>query len=109
MGIKQFPYTLTVFKKTEASYNEEDGSFIPGTEGWVSISKCRDEGNGGGSKIVTTDGEVYVYGAVIYLPKNCPKVSVGERIKVIDLDGNVRLEGDTMLWKKEQLHTRLWL
>lgn len=107
--VKRLPYTLTVFKKTEDTYNPDDGSFIPGTSGWEVVSKCRDEGNGGGSKIVTTDGEVYVYGAVVYLPTNCSKVATGERIRVLDKEGNIRLEGDNKLFKKEQLHARLWL
>lgn len=109
MGIRQFPYTLNVFQKSEDTYNEADGSWIPGTEEWVTISKCRDEGNGGGNRIITTDGEIYVFGAVIYLPKSSPNVALGARIKVTDKDGNVRLEGDNKLFKKEQLHARLWV
>jgi hypothetical protein len=107
--VRQFPYTLMVFKKTEGVYNPDDGSFTPGTEEWVNTSKCRDEGNGGGNKIVTEDSELYVYGAVVYLPKNCPKVATGELIRVIDNEGIVRLEGNNKLFKKEQLHARLWL
>lgn len=100
---------MKVFKKTESTYNPEDGSWSNGSEGWETVSKCRDEGNGGGSKIVTEDSEVYVYGAVVYLPKNCPRVATGEKIQVIDKDGGVRLEGNTKLFKKEQMHARLWL
>lgn len=107
--VKQFPYTLMVFKKSEGAYNPDDGSFTPGTEEWLNYSKCRDEANGGGNKIVTEDSEVYVYGAVVYLPKSCPKVATGELIRVIDTDGNIRLEGNNKLFKKEQLHARLWL
>ncbi|NML70033.1 hypothetical protein HHL23_09490 [Chryseobacterium sp. RP-3-3] len=109
MGIRQFPYTLNVFQKAEDVYNEANGSWIPGIAEWVTVSKCRDEGNGGGNRIVTTDGEIYVFGAVIYLPKSSPKVALGARIKVTDKDGNVRLEGDNKLFKKEQLHARLWV
>lgn len=109
MGIKQFPYTLHVFHKSESTYNEADGSWTPGSEEWVVISKCRDEGNGGGNRIVTTDGEVYVFGAVIYLPKNSLPIELGARVRVLDKDGNTRLEGDNKLFKKEQLHARLWL
>lgn len=107
--VKQFPYTLKVLKKTEAVYDEESGNFIPGSEKWICVSQCRDEGNGGGGKIVTADSEVYVYGAVIYLPKSCPNVDLGAKIQVVDKDGNVRLSGDNKLFKKEQMHARLWL
>lgn len=109
MGVRQFPYKLMVLKKTEGTYNPDNGSFTPGTEEWLNYSNCRDEGNGGGSKIVTEDSDVYVYGAVVYMPKSCPKVATGELIRVIDQEGNVRLEGNNKLFKKEQLHARLWL
>lgn len=107
--VRRLPYTLMVFKKTESVYNPEDGSWSGGSEEWVNVSKCRDEGNGGGRSIVTEDSEVYIYGAVIYLPKNCPKVATGEKVQVIDADGNIRISGNNKLFKKEQLHARLWL
>lgn len=109
MGIKQFPYTLWVLKTTEAIYNPIDGSWSDDSEEWVKVSKCRDEGNGGGSRIITTDSEVYIFGAVIYLPKNSPSIELGAKIRVLDKDGNTRLEGDNKLFKKEQLHARLWV
>ena len=109
MGIKQFPYTLKVLKKTEAHQDPDNGGWIPGSEEWISLSKCRDEGNGGGNRIVTTDGEIYVFGAVIYLPKSCPSVELGAKIRIEDIEGNTRLEGANKLFKKEQLHARLWV
>ena len=107
--VGQYPYTLKVLKKTESVYDEETGNFIPGSEKWICVSQCRDEGNGGGGKIVTSDSESYVYGAVIYVPKSCPNIDLGAKIKVVDIDGNVRLLGDNKLFKKEQMHARLWL
>lgn len=107
--VRRLPYTLEVFQISEAVYDPETGSITPGTAEWKVFSKCRDEANGKGAKIVTEDSEVYVYGAVVYLPTNCPKVGTGAKIRVIDMDGNVRLEGNNRLFKKEQLHARLWL
>lgn len=109
MVIKQYPYTLYVWKLTEAVLNEDTGEWEGGTEEWVEVSKCRDEANGGGQKIVTTDGQIYVFGAVIQMPKNSPSVQIGAKVKVLDKDGNVRLEAENKLWKKEQLHSRLWV
>lgn len=107
--VKQFPYTLWVFKQTESTQNPDNGEWSGGSEEWVNLSKCRDEGNGGGRSIVTEDSQVYVFNAVVYLPKNCPKVNLGESVKVIDEEGNVRIQGENKLHKKEQLHSRLWL
>ncbi|MDQ1859024.1 hypothetical protein [Chryseobacterium sp. WLY505] len=109
MGIKQFPYTLKVLKKTEAQYDPDTGNWTPGSEEWITVSNCRDEGNEGGNRIVTTDGEIYVFGAVIYLPKTSSSVELGAKVRVFDKDGNTRLEGDNKLFKKEQLHARLWV
>ena len=53
--VGQYPYTLKVLKKTESVYDEETGNLIPGSEKWICVSQCRDEGNGGGAKIVTSD------------------------------------------------------
>ena len=56
-----------------------------------------------------TIGEVYVYGAVIYLPKEAPEVLKGQKIQVVDESGNVRFSGNSTLFKREQLHSRLWV
>ena len=104
--VGQYPYTLKVLKKTESVYDEETGNLIPGSEKWICVSQCRDEGNGGGAKIVTSDSESYVYGAVIYVSKSCPNIDLGAKIKVVDIDGNVRLLGHNKLFKKEQMHAR---
>lgn len=107
--VKQYPYTLKVLRETESQYDENTGEFTPATSEWIEVSKCRDEGNGGGNKIVTTDGQVYVYGGVIYLPKNCPAIGKGENIQVVDADGNIRMKGATVQFRKEQMHARLWV
>lgn len=98
-----------ISQQAEATYDESTGNFSENTSQWVEISKCRDEINGGGQKVITEDGEVYVYSAVIYLPKEAPKVLKGQRVLVLDEEGNIRLTGNSTLFKKEQLHARLWV
>ena len=107
--VRRFPYTLKVFQQTESVYDEATGNFSPGSSEWVEVSKCRDENNSGGQKITTEDGEVYVYGAVIYLPKEAPEVLKGQKIQVVYESGNVRFSGNSTLFKREQLHSRLWV
>lgn len=107
--VRRFPYTLKVFQQTDSVYDEATGDFSPGSSEWVEVSKCRDENNSGGQKITTEDGEVYVYGAVIYLPKEAPAVLKGQKIQVVDEFGNVRFSGNCTLFKTEQYHSRLWV
>ena len=107
--VRRFPYTLKVFQQTESVYDEATGEFTSGSSEWVEVSKCRDENNNGGQKITTEDGEVYVYGAVIYLPKEAPAVLKGQKIQVVDESGNVRFSGNCTLFKTDQLHSRLWV
>ena len=48
-------------------------------------------------------------GAVIYLPKEAPEVLKGQKIQVVDESGNVRFSGNSTLFKRDQLHSRLWV
>ena len=107
--VKQYPYSLFLEKRDQSQYDESTGNFSSGSSEWVEVSKCRDENNSGGQKITTEDGEVYVYGAVIYLPKEAPEVLKGQKIQVVDESGNVRFSGNSTLFKREQLHSRLWV
>lgn len=107
--VKQYPYTLKVFQQSESIYDENTGNFNPGSSDWIEVSKCRDESNDGGRKITTEDGEIYIYGSVIYLPKYAPKVLKGQKVQVVDESGNVRFSGNCTLFKTDQLHSRLWV
>lgn len=104
-----YSYSLYEFKVSESVYDENTGNWSASNEEWVFVSKCRDETNGGGQKVNTTDSQVYIFGAIIYLPKNCPEVTLGAKVRVLDEKGNVRIEGENLLWKKEKYHARLWL
>ena len=109
MAIKQYPYKLEVLTKAESVYDESTGEYSSSHPQWIEMSDCRDEGNGGGQKIVTIDGEVYVFGAVIYVPKTCTPVILGAEIRVTDNDGVLRLKGKNKLFKKGQLNAKLWV
>ncbi|ADQ83088.1 hypothetical protein [Riemerella anatipestifer] len=106
--VKQYPYILKLFQEAEATFNQATAEWEGGEAKWVTISYCRDEINGGGSKITKTDGEAYVYSAVVYAPKHCPSINTGAKIQV--WNGNVlRLEATVQRFAKEQLHTRIWV
>lgn len=106
--VKQYPYTLYVYSNAGTTYNENTGEWTIGEPTWTKFSKCRDE-IGGGGKITTADGEVYNYGAVVYMPKGTEGIKNGDRIKVLDEAGNTRLESSVQRFTKDQLHSRLWV
>lgn len=105
--IIQYPYTLSIFKKVDGTYNETTGSWTSGSENWTDHSDCRDEINNSGAKIATTDGEVYAYRWIILLPKGTAKIEPGTSVKVTG-DG-VRLLGKVIRFSSDQLHCRLWV
>lgn len=108
MPVIQYPYNLEVQTKTESVFDENTGEWSVGEETWVFHSKCRDEG-GNGSRITTQDGEVYAYGSLIQLPKGTDGIRGGDHVRVTDSEGNVRVQGRTQKFSKDQLHSRLWL
>lgn len=107
--VKQYPYSLYELKVIDSVYDENTGGYTEAKEEWVFVSKCRDEANGGGGKIVTADGETYVFGATVYMPKSTTNVLLNAMIKVEDESGSIRLQGQNKLFKPEQLHSRLWV
>lgn len=95
-------------QESEAEFDQTTGNWIPGTSEWVDYGKCRDEINGGGAKITTTDGENYTYSAVIYTPTTTK--SIGNGVKVQVWDGDLkRMEGNVVRFGKEQMHSRIWV
>jgi len=109
MGVRQYPYTLFVFQESESIFDPTTGEWTEGVAEWKPWGKCRDEVAGSGAKINTEDGQVYEYGWTVYAPKTTPKITQGTKVKVLDLEGNVRAEKTVLRFSKEQMHVRLWL
>lgn len=107
--VEQYPYFLHHLITVEAVFDESTATWTDGTEEWIEATKCRDEMNGGGGKITTADGEVYVFGAVVYMPFGVSGIKPGDKIKVIDNDGNIRVSGDVKNFSKGQLNSKLWV
>lgn len=106
--ILQYPYKLEKLDKSESVYDPSTGLWTDADEKWKFISFCRDENNSSG-KAITVDGEVYVYGALIQLPKGKLSVHDGDSIRVMDRYGNVRLEAKVKGYANKQLHSQIWV
>lgn len=106
--VVQYPYILEKFSQSESVYNPITGLWEQ-TEGqWAKVSMCRDENNSSG-RVITIDGETFTYSALIQLPKGIYNVSHGEKIRVKDVEGNVRLEADIRGYSFRQLHSQIWV
>lgn len=107
--VKQYPYFLEIQKKGEAGYDEYAGMFYFGLpDYWKRLCPCRDESSVG-RRAVTTDGEVYVFSSVIFLPKLNIDLISGTRVRVVDEVGNIRIEGDVLNFVKNQLNAKIWI
>lgn len=106
--VTQYPYKLFKLTKSEATYNPETGEWGQGAESWDFISNCRDENNSSG-KSITTDGVVYVYGALIQMPFGRYPIQDGDRIRIEGTEGETRLEADIKGFAFKQLHSQIWV
>jgi hypothetical protein len=107
--MKQYPYKLEVFVKTEAAYDPDSGSWLPGSEEWVDFGKCRDEVNNSGTRTNQNDQIKYEYTWLIQCPKSLKPINIGSTIRVTDKDGNERMKGEVLRVKYDQLHSRIWV
>lgn len=106
--IRQYPYTLKVFKESESVFDQSTGEYTEGAAEWVEYGECRDEINGSGARVSTPDGENYVYSAVIYCPLSTPEINNGAKVEVWDGDKK-RMQGNVVRFGKGQLNIRIWV
>ena len=104
---KQYPYDLYVKVIISPELNG-NGDYVGGSESWVFASKCRDENNSRNAVITTVDSETIAFEAVVQLPKTCPEISYNDTVEV-RYEGAVRVKGTCKGFRKDQLHSRLWI
>lgn len=106
--VRQYPYKLEVLEITEGTYNEQTGTWTEEKQEWVTHSSCRDQVASSGSRIATTDGEMYEYKWIVFMPKGVEEIEPGIIVRVTN-GSEVRLEARAVRFSSEQLHCRLWL
>jgi hypothetical protein len=105
MVASQYPYVLQVLLLT-GNTQDADGNYIPQTETWTNLCRCRDE-SGNGKSISTVDGEIYPYSFLIQMPKGVDPLAPGTQVRVMD-GSTVRATGKVVYSRKDQLHSRAW-
>jgi len=123
--LEQYNHHLYVLVCTPGT-TAENGDYVPGTSEWTYWGKCREETNGKGEAIVTTDQKSYVFSSLVQLPVGTPRVAEGMRIAVSDTvletggmtrqgisdlekSGTVRLSGSCAKFDSGRLHCRMWV
>lgn len=123
----QYPHALYALTTPEATRNA-NGSWVQEGAAWEFVGACREETNGKGSSITTTDGRALIFSALIQLPVGTPRVGEGTEIAVADQrltsdetsslgdnlaawqqSGKIRIAGTCAKFDSGRLHSRLWV
>lgn len=122
---EQYNHHLYVLECTQGT-TADNGDYIPGTSVWTHWGKCREETNGKGEVIRTTDQEAYKFSSLVQLPAGTPRIAEGTRIVVSDeeldtegmtkqdisdlqMSGIIRLSGNCHKFDSGRLHCRMWV
>ena len=106
--MNQYPHKLEIQKQGENVFDENTASFAKNIPVWEHVSKCREEKNVDG-KITSIDSEAYVYTATIYCPKGTEGINRGDKIRVTDKEGRIRVEGSVKSFDPRTFNSRIWL
>lgn len=125
--VPQYPHALYALTTPEAT-RDSNGSWVTWEPEWNFVGYCREETNGKGSTITTTDGHAIVFAALIQLPVGTPRVnegtevlvaeykltqeeaaSIGENLETWRREGKVRITGTCAKFDNGRLHCRLWI
>jgi hypothetical protein len=126
VGFRPYYQYLYVLQHGDA-VKAANGSWETSGGTWDLWSFCREETNGRGDAIRTTDGKTLVYSSIVQLPKGTPRVDEGtavmvsrERLTASQLgdpdfipgaksSGLVVAQGVCLKYDYGRLHCRLWI
>jgi hypothetical protein len=103
----QYPYILQKLN-VPPSVQDAEGNFQTSAPAWITLGACRNE-DGRQQKFSREDGSYLQANHLIQCPAGTLPLKAGERIRVSEKDGTVRLEGDVIYATKDRFHTRIWL
>ena len=102
------PHKLNLIKYGNGSY-DSTGKFIPGGESVITDIECRFEPNGRANTIALEDGQVYVYSYMVYLNVDCPEISYGDEVELINAYGGFVGKFPVKGFHRGQLNAKIWL
>lgn len=103
------PHTLQVVTFTSGGFDEY-GVPQPDTESTEDVP-CRIVPNGSARELTFSDGTSHVYSFTVYLNQDCRKFDIGEKVRLIGLDGLVDSDREYKVlgFFRNQLNACLWV
>ncbi len=122
---QQYPHYLYVLCSEEAT-RAANGDMVAGRSRWRLWGRCREETNGKGAEIATSDMRVYKFAALVQCPTGTRRVPEGTMCCVADKGicadintqdaferlqrcGTIRIAAKCAKFDQGRLHCRLWL
>jgi len=123
----QYPQFLYALQTGEAIQNQDTGSWETGNQAWKLKGICREETNGKGSVIHTTNGNSIVFSSLIQIPPGTERINEGvdiivtreeiepeellsdDFVKNAKITGLVIANGNCLKYDYGRLHCRLWI
>lgn len=106
----QYPHTLSyVTLGTPDEYDEETGTWIPGTPGETITISCRAIPNGSGKTLKGEDGQAVDYDFDIAFPEETERIPTDLEVSIIDQHDVELISGRLLRWHPGQLHNRGWI
>lgn len=123
---RQYCHYLYVLHSA-ADTQDERGDIIPGASEWVAWGRCREETNGAGQEVETSDMQTYRFSSLVQLPVSARYIQDGTPCLVSSIPlsdaaisdaatredlvkaGTIRIIGRCRKFDQGRLHCRLWL
>lgn len=108
----QYPDTISFASGADATYDENTGTWTPGSDGSPVTSECRYEASNGNGWISTDGGTRINYQGIVYMPKDAPEIKTGQDITVtVKREGqsDVIIKDKVLRFFRGQLNARLWV
>ena len=114
--VANYQYPLYLYcKSTGEATKASNGSWVGIAPEWVLAGICREETNGKGTSIQTTDGRFLVFSSLIQLPRGSAKVIEGTEVLIMrekpDVinEGEAIVKGTCLKFDDGRLHCRMWV
>lgn len=103
------PHKLQVVTSSGGGLNE-DGVPLPDTQTTEEMP-CRIVPNGSAQQIKFDDGTAHIYSFSVYLNQDCREFTIGEKVKLIGLDGEIPNDKEFKVlgFFRNQLNACLWV
>lgn len=105
--MEQYPFFL-FWTDIIAGDHDDEGRGIQGVPNYIAAGRCREETRNGQRKVYV-GGEEHDFTSFILCPTTCPTIKEGSVIQMRDASGVVQLEKRVILFRRKQLHTRIWI